>query len=82
MMDVTLSIHLKIPIYKLLKQFTSNQQVAQARIDYLVEIEDNRKNVCEHLARNKKKVKDKFYKKAQPRIFRKEDIVLMWDKIN
>jgi hypothetical protein len=48
----------------------------------LVELEERREKAFEHLVGNEDKAKGKFDKKASPRIFRKVDIVLMWDKKN
>jgi len=46
----------------------------------LVELDENRRKACDHLPENQDNVKGKFNRKAQPRIFRKGDIVLMWNK--
>jgi hypothetical protein len=42
-MDVTLPIHLKIPVYKILGSFTTNQEVVQAKIDQLVELDEHKR---------------------------------------
>jgi hypothetical protein len=46
---VKLPINLKIHVYHLLQQFTMNQEVVQARIDQLVELEESRRITFDHM---------------------------------
>jgi hypothetical protein len=41
-LDVILPINLRLPVYKLLRQFTTNQEALQHRIDELVQLEEDR----------------------------------------
>ena len=42
-LDVTLPIHLKLPVYQLLQDFSSSQDGFQNRINQLVELDENRR---------------------------------------
>jgi hypothetical protein len=79
-MDVTLLIHLKILVYKVLQPFTTNQQAVQARIDQLVELDEHRRATLQKFTTSQDDTKKKFDKKSKPRVFNEGDLVLHWDK--
>jgi transposase InsO family protein len=59
-MDVTFPFHLKILIYKLMQQFSSNQDAMQNRINQLIELDENQRHAFDHLAKSQEKMKTKF----------------------
>lgn len=77
-MSVTLPIHLKLPIYHLLEQFTDDKESLQERIHQLIELDENRRKAFHHLVDNQGQFKRTFNKKARLRHFEPGD-VLMWD---
>jgi hypothetical protein len=41
-MDVTLPIHLKLPMYKIMQQFSTGAEAMQGRINQLIELNETR----------------------------------------
>ena len=79
-LDVTLPIHLKLPVYQLLQNFSSDQDAIQNRINQLIELDESRRNYLEESIRNLDKVKRTFDRSTQPGSFQVGDTVLRWDK--
>jgi len=64
-MEVTLPIHLKIPVYQ--QHFTSDQEAVQARVNQLVELDENRRKAFVNLVQSQEKVKGTFDRRARPK---------------
>jgi hypothetical protein len=71
-MEVTLLIHLKIPIYRLLQHFTTDKEAVQARVNQLVELDENHKKHLIILSRTKARLREYLIKGPVKGIFRKE----------
>ena len=65
-LDVTLLVHLKLPIYQLLQNFSSDQEAIQNRINQLIELDESRRNSPDQSIKNSDKVKRTFDKSTQP----------------
>jgi len=64
----------------LLQHFTLDQKALQPRINQLFELDESIRKTFENFIGNQDKVKTNFDRKAQPRVFKEGDTVLMWDK--
>ena len=51
-LEVTLPIHLKLPVYHLLQTFSSDQEAIQNTINQLIELDDSRRNSLDESIRN------------------------------
>jgi hypothetical protein len=63
-MDVTFPVHLKIPIYKIMQQFSLDPDAVHSRINQLIELDETRRCAFDHLVQIQEKTKKKFDKKA------------------
>ena len=63
-LDVTLPVHLKLPVYQLLQTFSSDQDDIQNRINQLIELHESRRNSLDQSIINSDKVKRTFYRSA------------------
>lgn len=79
-LDVTLPIHLKLSVYQLLQDFSSNQDMVQNRINQLIELDESRRKALDKTIENQEKLKRSFDKSTKPRPFKIGDTVLLWDK--
>lgn len=79
-LEVTLPVHLKIPAYWLLQQFTTNQDAVQGRINQLIELDESRRSAFDQSIKNHKRIKGVFDKKTRNREFQQNDPVLLWNK--
>jgi hypothetical protein len=79
-LDVRLSVHLKLPTYGLLQDFSTKNDAVQNRINQMIELDENRRRAYYQSCRNQKKVKRAFGKSARERDFIVGDTVLLWDK--
>ena len=79
-LDVTLPIHLKLPMYRLLQNFSSDQDAIQNRVNQLIELDKNRRKSLDQSIRNSNKIKRTFDKSTRPGSFQVGDTVLLWDK--
>ena len=75
-LDVTLPIHLKLPVYQLLQDFSSNQDDVQIRINQIVELDETKRKAIEKSISNQDKVKKTFDKSSKPRSFQKDSTSL------
>ena len=51
-LDVTLPIHLKLPVYQLLQNFSSDQDAIQNRVNQLIELDENIRKSLDQSIRN------------------------------
>ena len=79
-LDVTLPIHLKLPVYQLLQAFSTDQNAVQNRLDQLIELDENRRKAFDHSLKSQKKIKRAFDKSSRQRDFQVRVTVLLWDK--
>ena len=79
-LDVTLPIHLKLPVYHLLQNFSSDQDAIHSRVNQLIELDENRRKSLDQSIRNSDKIKRTFDKSTKPRSFQVGDTILLWDK--
>ena len=79
-LDVTLPVHLKLPVYQLLQAFSTDQNAVQNRMNQLIELDENRRKAFDHSLKNQDKVKKAFDKSSRQRDFQVGDTVLLWDK--
>ena len=79
-LEVTLLVHLKLPVYQLLQTFSSDQEAIQNRINQLIKLDESRRNSLDQSIRNSDKVKETFDKSTRPGSFQVGDTVLPWDK--
>jgi transposase InsO family protein len=64
-LDVVLPVNLRLPVYKLLEEFTTNQQALQAHIDRLVQLDEDRRIAYTHFIDYQGQVKKVFDRKAK-----------------
>lgn len=79
-LDAVLPINIRLLVYKLLQYFVTDKDNLQARIDDIVQLDEER-----HLAKNRfadyqDGLKKVFAKKAKGRKFQVGDLVLLWGK--
>jgi hypothetical protein len=79
-LDVRLSVHLKLPAYGLLQDFSTEKDAVQNRINQMIELDENRRRAYDQSCRNQEKIKRAFDKSARQRDFIVGDTVLLWDK--
>ena len=65
-LDATLPVHLKLPVYQLLQTFSSDQDAIQNRINKLIELDESRRNSLDQNIRNSDKVKRTFDRSTWP----------------
>jgi hypothetical protein len=51
-MEVTLPIHLKMSVYQMLQQFSSNQDAVQNKINQLFKLDENSRRAFDQLAKS------------------------------
>jgi hypothetical protein len=79
-LDVRLSVHLKLPAYGLLQDFSTERDAVQNRINQMIELDENRRKAYDQNCRNQEKFKREFDKSTRQRDFIVVDTVLLWDK--
>jgi transposase InsO family protein len=81
-LEVTLPVHLRLPVYQLLQGLStdSDQEAYQCRMNEIIELDESRRKAFDQIVRNQDKVKRTFDKSSRPRNFQKDDTVLLWDK--
>jgi hypothetical protein len=75
-----LPINLQIPVYELLRQCSTEQEAMQARIDKLVELDENRREAWDKMVLEQERIKGTFDQRSRDINFGVGDIVLLWDK--
>ena len=65
-LDVTLPVHLKLLVYQLLQNFSSDQDAIQNRINQLIELDESRRNSLDESIKNSDKVKITFGRSTRP----------------
>ena len=76
-MDFRLSIHLKLPTYGLLRDFSTENDAVQNRINQMIELDENKRKAYDQYSRNQEKVKRAFDKLARQRDFIFGDTMLL-----
>ena len=76
------SVHLKLPAYQLLQNFSTNKDVVQNRIDQIVELDETRRTAFETACKNQSNIKKSFDKCSRSRSLQVGDMVLLWDRKN
>ena len=71
-------IHLKLPAYGLLQDFSTKKDAVQNRINQMIELDENRRRAYDQSCKNREKVKRAFDKSSRPRAFQKGYTVLLW----
>ena len=79
-LDVTLPIHLKLSVYQLLQNFSSNQDAIQNIVNQLNELDENRRKSLDQSIGNSDQVKRTFDKSTRLGSFQFGDTVLLWEK--
>jgi ribonuclease HI/transposase InsO family protein len=79
-LDVTLPVHLKLPVYQFVQKYNLDEDFHQNRIDQIIELDENRRKALDQSIRNQEKIKRTFDKSSRQRDFQTGDTVLLWDK--
>lgn len=79
-LDVTLPIHLQLPVYQLLQDSGLEQSSEQNRINQIIELDEVRRKAVEQSLKNQIKMKKNFEINSRPKSFQVGDIVLLWNK--
>jgi hypothetical protein len=79
-LDVTLPVHLKLPVYQLLQAFNTDQNAVPNKMNQLIELDENIRKTFDHSLKSQDKVKKAFDKSSRKRDFQVGDTVLLWDK--
>jgi transposase InsO family protein len=69
-MEVTFPIHLKIPIYQTLQQFSFDHDAVHGRLNQLIEIDESRRNAFYHFTENQERLKENMIKRLAQGLFR------------
>eukprot|EP00253_Pinus_taeda_P002379 PITA_02379 len=80
-LDVNLPVHLKLPAYQLLQNFSTDKDV-QNRIDQIVELDEARRTAFDAICKNQSNIKKSFDKYSRSRSLQVGDMVLLWDRKN
>jgi hypothetical protein len=64
-LDVTLSVHLKLLVYRFVQKYGLDEDFQQSRIDQLVELDESRRKALDQSIRNQEKVKKTFDKSSK-----------------
>jgi hypothetical protein len=79
-LDVTLLVHLKLPVYQFVQKYSLDEDFHQNRIDQIIELDESRRKAFDQSIINQEKVKKTFDKSSRQSDFQTGDIVLLWDK--
>jgi hypothetical protein len=79
-LDVTLSVHLKLPVYQFVQKYGLDKDFHQNRIDQIIELDESRRKALDQSIKNQEKIKKTFDKSSRQRDFQTGDTVLLWDK--
>jgi hypothetical protein len=79
-LDVTLPVHLKLPVYQFVQKYGLDEDFHQNRIDQIIELDENRRKALNQSIRNQEKIKRTFDKSSRQRDFQTGDTILLWDK--
>lgn len=63
-LKVTLPVHLKLPAYQLLQQFTDDKDAVKRRIDQIMELDEVRRNTFDNLCQGQARTKENFDKSS------------------
>jgi len=73
---------MRLSIYKVLGQFSTDKEALQNRIDELVQLEEDRLVAYTHFTDYQAYIKRVFNRRAKGKPLQVGDIVLLWDKKN
>ena len=79
-LDVTLVVHLKLPVYQFVQKYGLDEDFHQNRIDQIIELDENRRKALDQSIKNQEKIKKTFDKSSRQRDFQAGDTVLLWHK--
>lgn len=79
-LDVTLPIHLQLPIYQLLQDSGLEQSLDQNRVNQIIELDEVRRKAVKQSIKSQTKMKKNFDIKSRPKSFQVGDTVLLWNK--
>jgi hypothetical protein len=70
-LDVTLPVHLKLPMYQLLQGFSSDKDAIQNKMNQIIELDETRRKAFNQSIRNQGKVKGPLTSHLGEGLFRK-----------
>jgi hypothetical protein len=79
-LEARLPIHLRLPTYGSVEDFSTEQDVVQNRVNQVIELDEIRRKAYDQNCKNQSKVKKAFDKSVRQRDFMIGDTVLLWDK--
>jgi hypothetical protein len=79
-LEARLPVHLRLPTYGSVEDFSTEQDAFQNRINQVIELDEIRRRAYDQSCKNQSKVKKAFDKSARQRDFMIGDTVLLWDK--
>jgi hypothetical protein len=79
-LDVKFPIHLKLPTYGLLRDFTTEKYATQNKINQMIELDENKRKTYDQSYKNQEKIKREFDKSTRQRDARVGNTMLLWDK--
>ena len=79
-LDVTLPIHLQLPVYQLLQGSGLEQSSEQNRVNQIIELDEVRRKAMDQSIKSQTKMKKNFDIKSRPKSFQVGDTVLLWNK--
>jgi hypothetical protein len=77
---VVLPINLMIPVHKLIREFTTDEEALHGRFDDLFQLEEDRSKAFTHFIEHQRQVKKAFDKRAMGKVLKVGDLVSLWDK--
>jgi hypothetical protein len=79
-LDVTFSVHLKLPVYQFVQEYGLDEDFHQNKIGQIIELDENRRKALDQSIKNQEKIKMTFDKSSRQRDFQAGDTILLWDK--
>lgn len=79
-LDAVLPMNIKLPVYKLLQYFVTDRENLQARINDIIQLDEERRLAKDRFKDYQDRVKKVFDRKAKSRNFQVGDLVLLWNK--
>jgi hypothetical protein len=72
-LDVTLPVHLNLPVYQFVQKYGLDDDFHQNMIDQIIELDENRRKALDQSIKNQEKIKKTFDKSSKPRDFQAGD---------
>jgi hypothetical protein len=79
-LEARLPVHLRLPTYDSVQDFSTEQDAVQNRVNQIIELDESRRNAYNQNCKSQSKVKKAFDKSTRQRDFIVGDTVLLWDK--